>query len=86
LLLPPSSSYVEIDDDRIEVRMGWAFRSWFPRSAVVSTAPFNRRPLCRGVHGFAGWWLVNGSGDGILSIDLAPPPRAYMTGLPVRLR
>jgi hypothetical protein len=79
-------SYVEIDGDRVEVKMGWAFRSRFPRSAVVSTAVMARRPLCRGVHGFAGRWLVNGSGDGILAVDLAPPPRAYVMGVPVRLR
>lgn len=86
LLLPPSGSYVEIDDDQVQVRMGWAFRSRFPRSAVVSTAALDPRPLSRGVHGFAGRWLVNGSADGILTIDLSPPQRAHVMGIPVRLR
>jgi hypothetical protein len=38
------------------------------------------------VHGFAGRWLVNGLGQGILIIDLTPPQRGYVMGLPVRLR
>jgi hypothetical protein len=42
--------------------------------------------LSRGVHGFAGRWLVNGSPDGILTIDLDPVQRAYVMGVPVRLR
>jgi hypothetical protein len=43
-------------------------------------------PLTRGVHGWAGRWLVNGSGDGILSIDLEPRQRAYVMAVPVSLR
>ena len=66
--------------------MGWAFRSRFPRSAVASTSPLDIRPLSRGVHGFGGRWLVNGSGRGILSIQLNPVQRAYLMGVPVRLR
>jgi len=38
------------------------------------------------VHGFGGRWLVNGSGRGILSIRLNPGQRAYVMGVPVRLR
>jgi hypothetical protein len=86
LLLPPSSAYVEVDGNQVEVRMGWAFRCRFPRAAVASTAETQDRPLSRGVHGFAGRWLVNGSGRGILSIDLMPPQRAYIMGFPIRLR
>ena len=66
--------------------MGWAFRSRFSRSAVASTAALGRKPLSRGVHGFAGRWLVNGSGEDILTIDLEPVQRAYVMGFPVRLR
>ncbi len=87
LLLPPSSSYVEIDGSQVYVRMGWAFRSRFPRLAVMSAMELRKKPLSRGVHGFAGRWLVNGSGRGILSIELVDPPqRAYIMGFPVRLR
>jgi hypothetical protein len=86
LFLPPSSAYVAIDGDEAEVRMGWAFRARFPRTALVSADEIDIRPLSRGVHGFAGRWLVNGSGRGILRIDLEPPPRAYVMGFPIRLR
>ena len=86
LLLPPSSSYVEVNDGEVRVQMGWAFRSHFPRTAVALAAATHERPLSRGVHGFAGRWLVNGSGRGILTINLTPAQRGYVVGFPVRLR
>src|SRR5262245_42266264 len=70
--VPPSTSYVNVIGEEVEVRMGWAFRSRFPRSAVASVSMLGRRPVSRGVHGFAGRWLVNGSGDGVVSIELSP--------------
>jgi hypothetical protein len=84
--LPPSSAYVEIDGEEVEVRMGWAFRSRFRRSDVSSAAPADIRPISRGVHGFGGKWLVNGAGRGILRIELRPQPRAYVMGIPLPLR
>ncbi|MFH0782659.1 MAG: hypothetical protein V2B20_12020 [Pseudomonadota bacterium] len=86
LFLPPASSYVEVNDEEVRVQMGWAFRSCFPKTAVVLAAETHIRPLSRGVHGFAGRWLVNGSGRGILAINLAPIQRGYIMGFPVRLR
>jgi len=86
LLLSPTDSYLEVDASDVRVRMAWGFRSTFPKSAVVSTALLERRPLSRGVHWFAGRWLVNGSGDGILSIKLSPGQRAFVLGFPVRLQ
>ncbi len=86
LLLFPSDSFVEVAGDSVHVRMGWGFRSSFPLSAVRGVTPLARRPLSRGVHGFAGRWLVNGSGDGILTIELEPAQRAHVLGFPVRLR
>jgi hypothetical protein len=64
--LPPSSSYVSVTQDQVEVRMGWAFRSCFPRAAVVSGSELDITPVSRGVHGFGDRWLVNGSGRGIV--------------------
>ena len=58
----------------------------FRRSDVSSAAPADIRPLSRGVHGFGGKWLVNGAGRGILRIELRSPPRAYVMGIPLRLR
>ncbi|MGA7875780.1 MAG: hypothetical protein WCA08_08960 [Desulfoferrobacter sp.] len=86
LFLPPSSSYVEVDDEEVRVQMGWAFRSHFRRGAVNLAVETHACPLSRGVHGFAGRWLVNGSGRGILTINLAPTQRGYVMGFPVRLR
>jgi hypothetical protein len=86
LLLPPSSSYVEVSCEDVYVRMGWAFRSRFPRAAVTLATEIHRPPLSRGVHGFAGRWLVNGSGRGIVGIHLLPTQRGYVMGFPVRLR
>jgi hypothetical protein len=84
--LPPRGAYVAATTDEVQVRMGWAFRCTFPRSAVASVSPSEVRPLSRGVHGFAGRWLVNGSGRGLVSIQLRPEQKARVLGLPVRLR
>jgi len=86
LFLPPSGSFLEVDSDQVRVQMGWAFRSRFPKSAIAAVAKTDEHPLSRGVHGFAGRWLVNGSGQGILTIDLTPGQRGYVMGFPVRLR
>lgn len=84
--LTPSRSYVALGRDEVEVRLGGAFRSRFPRSAIATATVLNLRPLSRGVHGFGGRWLVNGSGRGILSIQLTAAQRAYVMGVPIRLR
>jgi hypothetical protein len=86
LFLPPSSSYLEVDGEQVYVQMGWAFRSRFLKSAVTAVEETDKKPLSRGVHGFSGRWLVNGSGQGILTIDLTPSQRGYVMGFPVRLR
>lgn len=86
LLLRPSDSYVDVGNDDVSVKMGWAFRARFPRSAVAGTVPLRKSVLSRGVHGFAGRWLVNGSGDRIVALDLQPAQRAYVMGFPVRLQ
>lgn len=86
LLLPPSAAFVELRDDRVHVRMGWAFRATFPRSAVASIAESGQRPLSRGVHGLFGRWLVNGSADGLVRLNLEPGQRAHVLGLPVKVR
>ena len=85
-LLPPSKSFVDVGLHEIHVRMAWAFDARFPRAAVKSIAPLDRRPLSRGVHGYGGRWLVNGSGDQILLLTLEPEQRAKVMGAPVTLR
>lgn len=86
LFMSPARSYVEVNGSEVLVWMSWGFSARFPRSAVGSVTEMERRPLSRGVHGFAGRWLVNGSGEGILTIDLSIPQRGYVMGFPVRLR
>jgi hypothetical protein len=86
VLIPPSDSYLELEGGEVYVRMAWAFRARFPRSAVARAATLNRSPWSRGVHGWGGRWLVNGSGDRILVIQLEPAQRAHVMGFPVRLR
>ena len=83
--LPPATAYVEVGEQEVEVRMGWAFRSRFPRSAVRSISPSAQAPLSRGVHGFGGRWLVNGSSQQVMTLVLNPAQRAYVLGLPVSL-
>ncbi len=78
---------MEVNGDEVRVQMAWAFRCRFPKTAIASaTEHHGRHPLSRGVHGFAGRWLVNGSGRGLLTIDLRPAQRCYVMGFPVRLR
>jgi hypothetical protein len=89
LLISPSDSYVEVDGDgdRVSARMGFAFRATFPRSCVASAALSGESiALTRGVHGWAGRWLVNGAGGGIVVVDLRPAQRARVLGFAVKLR
>jgi hypothetical protein len=88
LLVPPSSAYVELGPDTIHVRMSWAFSGRIPRRLVSSAGP-GKPPMIRftaGAHGWAGRWLVNGSALGIVTVKLAEPTRAYVTGFPIRLK
>lgn len=86
LFIPPSKCFVEINGLEVQVQMSWAFRCRFPKTSVISTEKLDKQPLSRGVHGFAGRWLVNGSGRGILTINLTPVQRGYVMGFPVRLK
>jgi hypothetical protein len=86
VFLSPTDSYVEIHGGEVVARMAWGFRTRFPLSVVASAAAAEKRPWSRGVHGFLGRWLVNGSGQGIVAIHLEPHQRAYVMGFPVKLR
>jgi len=86
LFLLPSESYLEVTGDEVHVRMGWGFRTHFARSALSRIEPLSRFVLSRGVHGFGGRWLVNGSGDGLLRLLFLPAQRGYVVGVPVRLK
>jgi hypothetical protein len=88
LLIPPSSSYVDLDDQTIHVRLSWAFSARIPRR-MAAGAGLGRPPTIRftaGAHGWGGRWLVNGAPDGIVTIDLSEPVRAFVSGFPIRLK
>jgi hypothetical protein len=87
VLIRSNACFLELDAENIRVQMSWAFRARFPRSNVSRAAlGVEGMILGLGVHGFAGRWLVNGSLDGLLTLQLAPEQRAFVLGFPVKLR
>jgi hypothetical protein len=86
VLLPQRWSYVDIDGDKVRVRMGWAFSAKISRSDIASVMPSRPARFTAGVHGWRGRWLVNGATKPIVLITLTPPARGFVLGFPVRLR
>jgi hypothetical protein len=85
LLIPARFSYIKIDRDEVKIRMGWAFRTKFPRRDVTDVA--NHRPVVSvGAHGWKGRWIVNGAHRPIAMIRLAQPVRGRVVGYPVIVR
>ena len=84
--LSPSRSWVEVDDETLRVRMGWAFRLDVPRPHVRDVRLDDRRVTGWGVHGWRGKWLVNGSSAGVVRIELEPPRRARTGPVPISVR
>lgn len=84
--LRPANSFVEVTDDSLVVRMGWAFRATVDRAAIRSVEDDHDRVWGWGAHGWRGRWLVNGSSSNILRIEIDPPARARTAGFPVTLR
>jgi hypothetical protein len=82
----PARSGIEVTPDELRVRMGWAFRANIP-IRDIQHAEQSARPLILGwrVHGWAGRWLANGSGKGVVRIEIAPAARGSVMGVPVRL-
>ena len=88
LVILPSSAFVELSDDTVTVRLGWAFSARIPRRLVTRAGPGRRPriPLTAGAHGWGGRWLVNGAPDGIVEVGLAERARAFVAGFPIRLK
>ena len=84
--LPRSSSYLELDDDSVRVRLGWGFSASVPRRSITRAerGP-DRRGITAGAHGWRGRWLVNGARTGIVHLEVDPPVRAWTLALPVSL-
>jgi hypothetical protein len=73
--LLPSRSWIELGDGELHVRMGWAFDLRVPTESVDSASPCDRSFISRGVHGWRGRWLVNGSGEGLVTVRFEPRQR-----------
>jgi hypothetical protein len=65
--------------------MGWGFRARFPRTAAIAAERSERRYISQGIHGRQGRWLVNGSSQGVVRIELAPDQHARVLGRRVPL-
>jgi hypothetical protein len=82
----PARSGIKVTPDQLRVRMGWAFDATIPirdiRHAERSVPPVI---LGWGVHGWAGRWLVNGSRQGVVRIDIEPATQGKVIGISVRL-
>jgi hypothetical protein len=84
--LGPKRSDVRIAGDTLHIKMGWAFKAEVPLSSITNATPNHDRVYSRGVHGWRGRWLVNGSSDGMVELTVDPPARAYVTGVAISLR
>jgi hypothetical protein len=84
--IPERSRYVDLDDEHLVVQLGWAFHLAVPRSAVVAALPDHGRIGGIGAHGWAGSWLVNTTSKGLVRLELDPPGRATVVGVPVTVR
>lgn len=84
--IPEASRYVDLDDEHLVVRLGWAFRLAVPRASVVAALPDHGRIGGIGAHGWAGTWLVNTTSKGLVRLELDPPGRATVVGVPVTVR
>lgn len=82
----PAQSGIEVTPEELCVQMGWAFRATIPirdiRHAERSVPPLI---LGYGVHGWTGRWLVNGSRQDVVRIEIEPTARGSVMGVPVRL-
>jgi hypothetical protein len=84
--LGPRHAFVEIGEEVVRVRMGWAFSGAVPRSSIRRAQRAPRVRLTAGVHGWGGRWLVNGAGVGIVAIEIDPPAAGEVCGVRVSLR
>jgi hypothetical protein len=82
----PAASGIEVTSEELRVQMGWTFCAHIPIHDVLQVdraAP--ARLLGWGVHGGGGRWLVNGSRQGVVRIEIDPATRGRVLGVPVRL-
>lgn len=86
LAVPEASRYAVLDDDVLRVRLGWTFRLTAPRESLVAALRDRGRITGIGAHGWRGTWLVNTGARGLVRLELDPPARATLCGVPVTVR
>jgi hypothetical protein len=89
MLLGPRHSTVQVDDDRISVRMGfggWGFTAAVPTVSITEVKRVAGPVLGWGVHGWRGLWLVNGSSKGLVRMTIEPRAPGHCLGFPLRIR
>jgi hypothetical protein len=84
--LGPGVSGLDLDGDQLRVRMGWGFRATLSRASIRSAERTERIVWGIGVHGWRASWLVNGAVSGLVTLRIEPVQRAWVLGVPVRLR
>jgi hypothetical protein len=88
LMTGPRHSVVEVDAQRVLVRMGpggWAFTADVPRSSIVHAARVDGPVWGWGAHGWRDRWLVNGSGKGLVQLIVAPKAAGRCLFFPLRI-
>jgi hypothetical protein len=85
--LGPGVSPASVGPDGLRVRMGGVFQARIDRAAIGAVARHTGPLGGIGVHGRGGVYLVNGSMNGAVRIELGGPSsrRAGCFGLPVKL-
>lgn len=87
MLVGARRSKVELTDETLRVRMGWAFRAEIPRRSIRRAALHSQVWWGIGVHSNLRFktWLVNGSSKGIVFLDLLPPAKGRMGPFPITI-
>ncbi len=84
--LGPGFSHIEVAPTEVIVNMGWGWRTKIPRASIRRAYEDQMRTgYGIGVHGWRGRYLVNGSMTGIVTIEIDPPARGLLLGLPVKV-
>jgi hypothetical protein len=84
--LRPATSYVDVSETAVAVRLGWGFSLHADRAAVASAAPDHDKVRGWGAHGWRGTWLVNGSSSNLVRVAFDPPARGRVLAVPVTVR
>jgi hypothetical protein len=83
--MAPRHSAVDVGDDAVDIRMGWAFHASIPHAAIVEVRHADPVRFTRGVHGHNGRYVVNGAGHDLVAIRIDPPQPGVMVGFSVNL-